>query len=280
MRAKSPFIIGVAYLVGIPLFAAIYSWWLPTDFYHATARLEQETAVSESKAQPFLQWAMTEWLAAISQPDADKLLVVTPPVATDDGIVAHMWFRWNATADGAHQTEEAAVKSANVKIELATLVAEVYKTHIRVPIRLTNVPRALAGRLAQRFNTPEVRIGPIGNVVVQADATVPQRDDAIVEAYLAVSPDMFETFRRLYAARIGVAPPDGRYARFFYFSAVTLTTTGFGDIVPTTARARVVVGFESIYGVVMVGLFLNSLASHFRPDASIKRANVKSRKKT
>ena len=45
-----------------------------------------------------------------------------------------------------------------------------------------------------------------------------------------------------------------------YFSATTITTVGFGDIVPQSDGARLLVGLESIMGWVMAGLFLNALA--------------------
>lgn len=50
----------------------------------------------------------------------------------------------------------------------------------------------------------------------------------------------------------------------FYMSATTITTAGFGDIVPLTNKARMLVTSESILGVVLVGLFLNALARRFR----------------
>jgi Ion channel len=50
------------------------------------------------------------------------------------------------------------------------------------------------------------------------------------------------------------------YYRMFYFSAITITTTGFGDIVPITEGARLTVAFETILGVILIGLFLNSLS--------------------
>jgi len=52
----------------------------------------------------------------------------------------------------------------------------------------------------------------------------------------------------------------GSYGRMFYFSAVTITTLGYGDIVPITNTARILVALESIIGLVLIGLFLNSLA--------------------
>ena len=48
--------------------------------------------------------------------------------------------------------------------------------------------------------------------------------------------------------------------RMFYFSAVTVTTLGYGDIVPTELTSRVMVGTEAILGVLTIGLFLNALS--------------------
>jgi hypothetical protein len=48
--------------------------------------------------------------------------------------------------------------------------------------------------------------------------------------------------------------------RMLYFSAITITTLGFGDIIPITTRARLWVGAEAVLGILFIGLFLNSLA--------------------
>jgi hypothetical protein len=52
----------------------------------------------------------------------------------------------------------------------------------------------------------------------------------------------------------------GLYIRMTYFSAITITTLGYGDIAPITSVARILVAIEAISGVVLIGLFLNSVA--------------------
>lgn len=52
------------------------------------------------------------------------------------------------------------------------------------------------------------------------------------------------------------------YLRMFYFSSVTLTTLGFGDIVPISNQARSLISLEAILGIVIIGLFLNALSKH------------------
>jgi len=50
------------------------------------------------------------------------------------------------------------------------------------------------------------------------------------------------------------------YWTFFYLSTVTITTLGFGDIVPTSTTSRLFVASESIIGIILIGLFLNGIS--------------------
>lgn len=50
-----------------------------------------------------------------------------------------------------------------------------------------------------------------------------------------------------------------------YYSAVTVTTLGYGDITPINEIAALLVGAESVLGVVIIGLFLNQIA-HYKQE--------------
>ena len=52
----------------------------------------------------------------------------------------------------------------------------------------------------------------------------------------------------------------GNFNRMLYFSSGVATSTTFGDIVPLTDRARILVAFQSILAIIFIGLFMNSLA--------------------
>lgn len=50
---------------------------------------------------------------------------------------------------------------------------------------------------------------------------------------------------------------------YFYYSIVTITTLGFGDIVPKTDIARVIVAIEVILGYIMLGGLISIFANKF-----------------
>ena len=50
-----------------------------------------------------------------------------------------------------------------------------------------------------------------------------------------------------------------------YLSAVTVTTLGYGDFVPTSRLTKFLTGLQAVSGVVLMGLFLNSLFSDRNP---------------
>jgi len=81
---------------------------------------------------------------------------------------------------------------------------------------------------------------------------------------LPISPELFE--RILAFARAVEGRPDsipGNIWRMLYLSAITITTLGYGDIVPLTTYARLWIATEAVLGIVVIGLFLNSLRNVF-----------------
>jgi Ion channel len=50
------------------------------------------------------------------------------------------------------------------------------------------------------------------------------------------------------------------FPRMLYFSAIVITTVGFGDIVPMTPVARLCVALQAVFGVTLAGVFLTAIA--------------------
>ena len=55
---------------------------------------------------------------------------------------------------------------------------------------------------------------------------------------------------------------------FLYFSYTTLTTLGYGDIIPASNAARSLTSLEAIAGVLYVGAFVARLIAAYRPGGS------------
>ncbi|MDN2664947.1 potassium channel family protein [Psychromonas sp. 14N.309.X.WAT.B.A12] len=59
-----------------------------------------------------------------------------------------------------------------------------------------------------------------------------------------------------------------------YFSVVTITTLGYGEITPATDIARVLTALEALSGIFLIGLFLNSLA-HRYSEKETEKAKIR-----
>jgi Ion channel len=81
------------------------------------------------------------------------------------------------------------------------------------------------------------------------------------ESVLFVSPSAAVVMSRLSHASEGdPKAASGLLVRMCYFSAITITTLGFGDITPVSSLSRALVAIEAVCGVVLIGLFLNAVA--------------------
>jgi hypothetical protein len=86
--------------------------------------------------------------------------------------------------------------------------------------------------------------------------------------YLCVIP----TYALIYSYSIGM---DLEYTKTsdtlltnLYYSVVTITTLGYGDILPKNVETQLVVATEVLFGVLLIGLFLNSIAQHISQKIS------------
>lgn len=67
--------------------------------------------------------------------------------------------------------------------------------------------------------------------------------------------------RRFWRATIGFLTYKipGRFLKMLYFTAITITTIGYGDIHPISNISRMIVTTETVRGLVFAGLFLNAV---------------------
>ncbi len=74
--------------------------------------------------------------------------------------------------------------------------------------------------------------------------------------YLILPEDSFRTLPTDGINRQGI----GKVVESLYFSTITITTLGYGDISPLTPLAQLTVTAEAVLGVTVIGFFLNAVA--------------------
>ncbi|MBD1366991.1 two pore domain potassium channel family protein [Mucilaginibacter sp. ZT4R22] len=83
------------------------------------------------------------------------------------------------------------------------------------------------------------------------------KSDTLKPTSIVLKDDQIENINNLIGYNQGLIINDS-LKRMIYFSAVTISTIGYGDIVPIDDNLRLLVGFEAILGIVFIGLFINS----------------------
>ena len=78
--------------------------------------------------------------------------------------------------------------------------------------------------------------------------------------YLMLIPVFAVIYDLLPEGYIAYSQLDDNILTNLYYSAVTITTLGFGDVTPLNEAAAVLVGAEAVLGVVVAGLFINQVA--------------------
>jgi voltage-gated potassium channel len=61
--------------------------------------------------------------------------------------------------------------------------------------------------------------------------------------------------------------PAGRQTELLYFSLITLSTVGYGDIVPLSGMARILAALEGVTGVLYIATTVALLVGRFRSDS-------------
>ena len=93
--------------------------------------------------------------------------------------------------------------------------------------------------------------------MIKASSIFQRRPHVYGLLYLSLIP-IYATFYYFFPSITG---PERSYIECLYFSTVTITTLGYGDITPLDEIGQLVTASESLLGVISIGLFLNAIAS-------------------
>lgn len=87
------------------------------------------------------------------------------------------------------------------------------------------------------------------------------------EMKIPISPDLFRVLTDYYNNKLVSGDgPLNLFSRAFYFSAITITTIGYGDIIPLTDTARNAVACEALLGMIILGLCIGTLTNQKKKD--------------
>lgn len=247
------------------MFALIYDN-LPHHFYHSTIKQEQILHNDNERVRKTIKESITETFVQIHETEkknVDKWTVNIDELEIlyfrmEDDLVKFAFSLPLEETDEGYEESPAYPRLFNAEVSLSLIYIPVtgseddvfYGSYLR-PIKvieLTDPPIFKSATL--RDNVVRVMF-PRGT----------NSNDEDYKIIMLVHLNLLERLVRYSNGQNGLASDlDENYWRMLYLSAVTITTLGYGDIVPITNTSRILISMESILGIVLIGLFLNALA--------------------
>jgi hypothetical protein len=238
---RSPFIIASIYLSLIPLFAAIYALIWP-ELLQTTIEDDPTTdAIRQSAVFALGRVADDVMRAVPGMLDQGSGTYVRLPDDND----TYVEIVFKSHNEPLAETRPTAVISIRESPDGFYTDKGPIALRARITMRSPELATNLAQALARQTEGPFSLAGVRGNELF-GELTLTGQILLILQRDLAVK-------------RGRPAPISGAFIRYVYFSVVTITTVGYGDIVPLTDRARLIVGLEALLGIVFAGLFINAV---------------------
>lgn len=255
-RLTLPSILATAYLLAIPVFAWVYSR-IPADFYHTTAKYELEY-----DSRRVLNGFTTLLRKLPSFGDSGRAVLGRWSCRSEDLVAADLrldgpWLKFATNVrvtrdDGAFGSRTTLIRlSPDLALHYPSDSDELFIVYAK-GCSLPYAENTFVGNSGREL-LPQIFLSP----------PLPDSDEFIMS--LEIPRALAGEFDALIKASYGFPyRVHGQYLRMLYLSAVTITTLGFGDILPLTNRARGLVTAQAILGVALAGLFLTALAQSTR----------------
>ena len=236
----------LAYLAAIPTFAFLY-FAVPDDFYHGAARydttvIQQTEALAERLRRTYL----AEAGLPIEKPASlrERIFGAPPPPRRRFRIVLDP-YRIQVRVEGEFPRRD---KRGAWWFGTASLdLGELY-------FRKLSPQGNWATQVVEVQVKPEILEGPRMDL-----STIFPCRNGFGTCLRMTGEDCVSLTEFQEVAAGHLTDEQSSYFRMLYFSAVTITTLGYGDIVPVTSFARALVTIEVIVGPLLFALFLNSL---------------------
>lgn len=239
------------YIGMIPFYALVYAK-LPRSFYHSTVLYEEAVKRDALTLEEDLQDAIKNGLRAHAE-NHDR-----PGSWEIDPSSIHVWggnvndgiYSFDLTFSAQSPEKKSVLNGFHVQLfpYLTTSLNDRAGSH---EFMLTAAgPSGIGIRLSD--------ICPRTAASARIDMSAAWGGD--LQGYVVLNYAAQERLRGYLDAQAGFpSGASGNFARMLYLSAITITTVGFGDIVPLTNTARLLVASEAILGIIVIGFFLNAV---------------------
>lgn len=253
-----PLVFLAIYLLAVPVFGAIYHAQPPASFYAPNLKYEKPARADANRVAADLYTAIEGGLAlppkAPPTPDSwrvDPRSVGVRDVTVGEDHILHFTVLFKATRETPGHAEIR------------------WSMHAQTPVqeRVTSFPDG--GPIISHLISPQpetIAKEVTGGLGISnssfAEMVFRSRDPIVQTTALSWSPAEDARLQTFDRGRQGdPSAVSGDFWRMVYFSATTITTTGYGDIIPLTGPARALTGIEAVLGWVLAGLFLNAAAT-------------------
>jgi hypothetical protein len=246
----SPKICATLYVLMIPTFAFVYWYFLEKSFYAPYAKLEAAASADVQQVAKGIDDALHR-----------QMTNKTPMIS---GL--RMTSFYTEVIPGSNGTR--------LDVTIAAVLTEPKDVDgpfgdsgsiVLVPMYVLGLPRVIRSRHPIFYQLDK---GPFARTLYLD----PEASAVNQEIYAALAPELWENGRMLkldgdeeravQALFEGLQGDPSQISQSFwrmmYFSTTVITTIGFGDIIPMTPVARLIVAMEGILGIVLAGLFVNA----------------------
>ena len=247
----------LVYILAVPVFGAVYASLPPPSFYAPYARYEPSARADANRVAADLYASVKASLASAGTPnptpgawwiDPQSIGVSDVTVEADQHLTFTVRFTaWRREPSGGQL---------------------MWSLHVSAPMRERSIsfegktPPIVTRFVSLQGPRSSAALDPLGISDAQFAAAL-FRAKGVIQLSPGLSLTEAQEQRLQAFARGRQGDPSaisGDIWRMTYFSAITITTVGFGDIVPLTPTARTLAGLEAVLGWVLAGLFLNAAA--------------------
>lgn len=251
----------VAYVVAILGFAAVYTFVFPHDFYHSYVRYEPDIRDLIDRSQRDIAQAIDDQLSARSDLGGGIMFVLANGLSIQgeqEGALTASINMGGALRQG--DTQQLLITRLPVVISWLGLRT----------VQKEGAPETMvedSNELKKRVRTIYIARDPQRAALDQTILAHTSTDQTTVTDALGRALELVELsdaqrhdlFAILNVERGFPAYAGGLFWRMLYFSAITITTVGYGDIVPLTSWGRGLAALEATLGIVLLGLLVSRL---------------------